>query len=109
VAGVPLAIVGPALEKHAVFPQRINVHFVQVQQPNKVAMRTWERGSGITMACGSGAAAVCVAGVLTDRSDRTIIAHLPGGDLALTWCTNDEHVYMTGSATEVFTGDWPAA
>ena len=69
-------------------------------------MRTWERGSGITQACGTGASAVCVAGVLTGRSARRILAHLPGGDLELEWGA-DNHVYMTGPAVEVFSGDWP--
>jgi diaminopimelate epimerase len=68
-------------------------------------MRTWERGSGITLACGTGASAVCVAGVLTDRSDRRILAHLPGGDLTLEWKA-DNHVLMTGPAAEVFSGEW---
>jgi diaminopimelate epimerase len=70
-------------------------------------MRTWERGSGITMACGTGASAVCVAGVLTGKTDRTVLAHLPGGDLKLEWRESDDCVYMTGPATEVFTGEWP--
>ena len=88
------------------FPNRINVHFVQVHSPNEVTMRTWERGSGITLACGTGASAVCVAGVLTGRTGRKILAHLPGGDLKLEWNENDNHVYMTGPATEVFSGEW---
>jgi len=104
---VPLERVGPVLEHHPVFPHRVNVHFVQVHSRGEVTMRTWERGSGITLACGTGAAAVCVAGVLTDRADRKILAHLPGGDLTLQWKQSDNHVYMTGPATEVFTGDWP--
>ena len=106
VEAVPLEVVGPALENHEMFPKRINVHFVEVHQPNEVTMRTWERGSGITLACGTGAAAVCVAGVISRRTDRRILAHLPGGDLELEWA-NDDHVYMTGPATEVFSGDWP--
>jgi diaminopimelate epimerase len=69
-------------------------------------MRTWERGSGITLACGTGASAVCVAGVLTGQGERKITAHLPGGALTLEWKESDNHVYMTGPATEVFTGDW---
>ena len=69
-------------------------------------MRTWERGSGITLACGTGACAVCVAGVLTGRTARKILAHLPGGDLALEWREADNCVYMTGPAEEVFSGDW---
>ena len=89
------------------FPNRINVHFVQVHSPTEVTMRTWERGSGITLACGTGASAVCVAGVLTNRTGRKILAHLPGGDLNLEWNENDNHVYMTGPATEVFSGEWP--
>ena len=89
------------------FPERINVHFVQVHSLSEVTMRTWERGSGITLACGTGACAVCVAGVLTGRTDRRLLAHLPGGDLRLHWSDSDNHVYKTGPATEVFTGEWP--
>ncbi|HZZ28760.1 MAG TPA: diaminopimelate epimerase [Pirellulales bacterium] len=107
VIAVPLSQVGPTLELHRAFPQRINVHFVQVHSPQEVTMRTWERGSGITLACGTGASAVCVAGVLTGRTGRKILAHLPGGDLELEWNETDNHVYMTGPATEVFSGDWP--
>jgi len=69
-------------------------------------MRTWERGSGITLACGTGASAVCVAASLTGRTSRKVLAHLPGGDLDLEWA-DDQHVYMTGPATEVFSGEWP--
>jgi diaminopimelate epimerase len=107
VSAVPLAQVGPVLETHRAFPHRINVHFVQIHSPQEVTMRTWERGSGITLACGTGASAVCVAGVLTNRTGRKILAHLPGGDLELEWNETDNHVYMTGPATEVFSGDWP--
>jgi diaminopimelate epimerase len=106
VAKVPLELVGPILERHAFFPRKINVHFVQIQSPTEVIMRTWERGSGITMACGTGASAVCVAGVLTGKNSRKILAHLPGGDLTLDWRAGDNHLYMTGPATEVFTGEW---
>jgi diaminopimelate epimerase len=106
VAKVPLETVGPILERHAWFPRKINVHFVQVKSSTEVVMRTWERGSGITMACGTGASAVCVAGVLTGKSGRKILAHLPGGDLTLEWKESDNHLYMTGPATEVFTGEW---
>jgi len=105
VAKVPLEHVGPVIEKHALFPRRINVHFVQVHSFGEVTMRTWERGSGITLACGTGASAVCVSGVLTNRTDRKILAHLPGGDLTLEW-RGDNHVDMTGPATEVFEGEW---
>jgi diaminopimelate epimerase len=107
VSDVPLPIVGSFLEHQSIFPQRINVHFVQLHSPFEVIMRTWERGSGITLACGTGASAVCVAGVLTGRTGRKILSHLPGGDLNLEWNESDNHVYMTGPATEVFSGEWP--
>jgi diaminopimelate epimerase len=106
VARVPLEKVGPVLERHSLFPRRINVHFVQVHRPDEVTMRTWERGSGITLACGTGASAVCVAGALTGRNARAITAHLPGGDLKLHWHEQNNHVFMTGPATTVFTGTW---
>jgi diaminopimelate epimerase len=105
VAAVPLEQIGPILEKHPIFPRRINVHFVQVHGPEEVTMRTWERGSGITLACGTGASAVCVSGALTNRHGRRVLAHLPGGDLELRWDANDR-VYMTGEAVEVFTGEF---
>lgn len=103
---VPLEAVGPTIEHAPVFPRRINAHFVQVHSPSEVTMRTWERGSGITLACGTGACSVCVAGVLTGRTGRKLLAHLPGGDLELEWSEADNCVYMTGPATEVFTGEW---
>jgi len=110
VSKIDLAKVGPALETHKAFPHRINVHFVQMHSKQEVTMRTWERGSGITLACGTGAAAVCVAGVLTGKTGGEILAHLPGGDLKLEWREamrgGDDCVYMTGTATEVFTGEW---
>jgi len=108
VGAVPLEAVGPFLERQDIFPNRTNVHFVQVHSPTEITMRTWERGSGRTLACGTGASAVCVAGVLTGRSGREILAHLPGGDLTLEWRQSDNHVYMTGPATETFTGQWDA-
>lgn len=107
VKAVPLAKIGPEIENNPIFPQRINAHFVQVHDRSHVTMVTWERGSGITLACGTGASAVCVAGVLTGKTDRHITAHLPGGDLQLEWRLEDTHVYMTGPAVEVFSGTWP--
>jgi diaminopimelate epimerase len=107
VRAINIEKLGPIIENHAAFPRRINVHWVQVMSENEVVMRTWERGSGVTMACGTGACAVCVAGVLTGRTSRDLLAHLPGGDLKLEWRETDKHVYMTGPATEVFTGEWP--
>jgi len=106
VAAVDLEHLGPEVEHHTAFPRRINGHWVQVHNRGELTMRTWERGSGITLACGTGASAVCVAAVLAGLADRTVLIHLPGGDLTLEWRESDNHVYMTGSATEVFTGEW---
>jgi diaminopimelate epimerase len=97
---------GPLVERHQAFPRRINAHWVQVKSRGEVIVRTWERGSGITLACGTGACAVCVAGAITGRTDRKILAHLPGGDLTLEWPEKDNCVYMTGPAVEVFSGEW---
>jgi diaminopimelate epimerase len=107
VESIELEKIGPAVENHHMFPNRINVHFVRIDRPAEFTMRTWERGSGITMACGTGACACCVASVLTGRQQRVCAGHLPGGDLALNWCQEDNCVYMTGPAVEVFEGTWP--
>jgi diaminopimelate epimerase len=109
VSSVALEAIGPKIEHAPEFPRRVNVHFVQVHSEREVTMRTWERGSGVTLACGTGACAVCVAGVLTGRTARRLLAHLPGGDLELEWSEADNCVYMTGPATEVFSGEWPTA
>jgi len=106
VAAVDLPKLGPKVENHPAFPRRINAHWVQVHSTHELTMRTWERGSGITMACGTGACGVCVAGVLTSRGGRKVLAHLPGGDLELEWRESDNHVYMTGPAVETFSGVW---
>ena len=103
---VALAEIGPKIERAPEFPERINAHFVRVQSPGRVTMLTWERGSGATRACGTGACAVCVAGALTRRAGRAVTARLPGGELEIEWA-DDDHVYMTGPAVEVFSGDWP--
>lgn len=107
VGAVDVSGLGPTLEHFGAFPKRINAHWVQVHSAGEVTMRTWERGSGVTLACGTGACAVCVAGVLTGRTARKLLAHLPGGDLTLEWREADNQVYMTGPATEVFSGEWP--
>jgi diaminopimelate epimerase len=107
VAAVPLSNLGPYIERQPIFPKRINVHFVEVHSPTEVTMRTWERGSGITLACGTGACAVGVAGVLTGRTGPNVLAHLPGGDLELEWPGIGQSVFMTGPAAEVFSGEWP--
>lgn len=103
---VDLNRVGPAMESHPAFPRRVNAHWAQVFSPTEIAMKTWERGSGITLACGTGACSVLVAGVLTGRSERRATVHLPGGDLQVEWRESDGCVYMTGPATEVFRGEW---
>lgn len=97
---------GPKIEHDRHFPNRVNAEFVRVLSPGEVRVRVWERGSGETLACGTGASAVCVAGVISGRTEREIVAHLPGGDLRLQWA-GDNHVYLTGPAVEVFSGDWP--
>jgi diaminopimelate epimerase len=104
---IELEKLGPVIEKYSLFPNRINVHFVQINKPAEFTMRTWERGSGITMACGTGACAACVAAALNERQERICTGHLPGGDLDLNWCEQDNCVYMTGPAEEVFEGVWP--
>ena len=105
-AAVPLEQLGPLVEHAPAFPRRINAHWVQVHSRGEVTMRTWERGSGITLACGTGACAVAVACILTGRTDREVLIHLPGGDLTIEWREADNHIYMTGPATEVFSGEW---
>ena len=98
--------VGPKIENDPRFPSRINVEFVEIVSPDEVRQRTWERGSGETLACGTGASAVCVAGVLTGKTNRKITNHLLGGTLTLEWIEDTNHVFMTGPATEVFSGVW---
>ncbi|MEZ6095805.1 MAG: diaminopimelate epimerase [Pirellulaceae bacterium] len=100
---------GPKIEHHPMFPARVNVEFVKVLGPKEVCQRTWERGSGETLACGTGASAVCVAGVLNQLTERRILNHLLGGDLELEWDENTNHVFKTGPAVEVFSGEWPIA
>jgi diaminopimelate epimerase len=106
VAGVELTRLGPIIEHHPAFPARVNAHWASVISPTELRMRTWERGSGITLACGTGACAVVVAGVLTGRLDRQALVHLPGGDLSVEWRPSDNAVHMTGPAVEVFSGEW---
>ena len=101
----PVADIGPYIENHDLFPQRINVEFVEVISPTEVRQRTWERGAGETLACGTGASAVTVAGVLTGRTERKIVNHLLGGDLELEW-REDGEVTMIGPASEVFSGEY---
>ena len=103
VANYPVAEVGPQVENHELFPNRTNTEFARVIDHTHVEMRVWERGSGETMACGTGAAATVVAGVLTGRLSRQTQVQLLGGNLEIEWAA-DDHVMLTGPATEVFTG-----
>jgi len=103
----PVEKYGPMVECHDLFPNRTNVEFVQVLNEGEVIQRTWERGSEETMACGTGASAVTVAGVLTRKTARRIIVHLSGGDLETEWREDNNRVYLSGPAVEVFHGVWP--
>jgi diaminopimelate epimerase len=97
--------VGPQIERHPAFPKRVNAEFIQIVSPTETIMRVWERGSGETMACGTGACAAAVAGALAGLTERRVLTHLRGGDLELDWSPTGE-VYLTGPAVEVFEGTW---
>ena len=102
-----IAHIGPAIESHSLFPERVNVEFVQVQPDGSLKMRVWERGSGETMGCGTGACATAVAAMLKGRTpQRTATVHLRGGDLIIEWNPDNNRVYMTGPAALVFEGEW---
>lgn len=105
VEDVPVALWGPELETNQLFPAKTNVEFVQVLGPGEMKMRVWERGAGITLACGTGTCATLVAGVLNGLTDRAAVVHLLGGDLSIEWREQDNHIYMTGPAVEVFSGN----
>eukprot|EP00798_Chlamydomonas_sp_ICE-L_P021552 gene21552-28545_t len=101
---VPLAEIGPLFEKNAVFPAKTNTEFVEVLTRSHVRMHVWERGAGRTLACGTGACATVVAGVLEGKVDRKCQVDLPGGPLEIEWRESDNHIYMTGPAEPVFSG-----
>lgn len=98
--------IGRQIENHPLFPRRTNVEFVRVRRRDLLEMRVWERGSGETLACGTGAAASLVAAVLNGLADRSAVVQLTGGDLQVTWDSSDNHVYQTGPASFVFDGVW---
>ena len=106
VDGFDVARWGPHFEHHDIFPEGVNTEFVQVHDRESFSMRVWERGSGETLACGTGASAAAVACHLTGRTDRRVTAHLLGGPLELEWQASDNQVLMTGPAVEVFSGEW---
>ena len=101
-----LATIGPVFEHHELFPSRTNVEFVRVISRNVLQMRVWERGSGETLACGTGACAALVAAVLCGHADRKVTMRLAGGKLIINWNAEDNHVYQTGPAEFVFDGEW---
>ncbi|MSR34407.1 MAG: diaminopimelate epimerase [Phycisphaerales bacterium] len=105
VSKVPLEIVGPSLEHHSTFPERVNIQFAQPVGKNSVKVRTWERGSGMTQACGTGACAVVVAGVLEAKLSAKCEVVLPGGALQVEWAGLGHSVIMTGPAVEVCRGE----
>ena len=96
--------IGPKIENHPLFPEKINVEFIQVLNKQEINFRVWERGVGETLACGTGACAALVAAVLNKKTDREATIHLPGGDLDIQWA-DDGHVYMTGPAELAFRGE----
>jgi diaminopimelate epimerase len=100
----PVEEIGPLVENHPAFPNRVNVEFVEVLSPTRVRQRTWERGTGETLACGSGACAVTVASILRGATERSIRIELRGGELQINWLSENANVLMTGPATEVFSG-----
>lgn len=101
-----LDCIGKKIERSSMFPERTNVEFVEILSPQKVNVRVWERGTGETQACGTGACAVLVAGVLTERLERKATIVLPGGELQIEWNAKNNHVYMTGEAVTVFEGEF---
>ncbi len=103
---VDLPTIGPMIEHHPLFPRRTNVEFVRVIDRSVLQMRVWERGTGETLACGTGACAALVAAVLAGQSDRSVQMKLTGGNLQLQWNAEDNHVYQTGPATFVYDGEW---
>ena len=106
IEAMDLARLGPIIERHPLFPNRINVHVAEAVSRCEVTMRTWERGTGLTQACGTGACSVLVAGVLEGRLERSALMHLPGGDLEIEWDEATNSVFKTGPAVEVFSGEW---
>ena len=102
--GLDIEAVGPGLENHPVFPNRANIEFVRIDDRSNVHMRVWERGTGETLACGTGCCATAVACILNGHTDRKVTVHVPGGDITVEWDEKDNHVYMTGPAATVYDG-----
>ncbi len=107
VEAFPIHSIGPSFEHHPFFPERTNTEFAQIINRSELRMRVWERGAGMTLACGTGACATAVAAILNGHTDRRVTVHLDGGDLLIEWPADDTSVMMTGPAVEVFTGEIP--
>ena len=106
VANFPLEAYGPSFERHERFPKRINTEFVQLISKTECSMRVWERGSGETWACGTGACATAMACILNGFTENKVLVHLRGGDITVEYDPQSNHVFMTGPATEVFSGEY---
>ena len=109
VDAAPVAELGSAIEHHPAFPNRVNVEFIQIESRSRIKQRTWERGTGETLACGSGACAVAVSAMLRNRVDRQVVIALRGGELEIGWANDTSPVLMVGPASEVFSGRIPAS
>jgi len=105
--GAPVREVGPMIEHHHLFPERVNVGFAQIKARDRIRLRVWERGAGETLACGTGACAALVAAARRDLTDRTAVVEMNGGELTVEWRAADNHVMMTGPITLEFTGNLP--
>jgi diaminopimelate epimerase len=105
----PVSRLGPKIENHASFPNRVNVEFAATEGRGRIRQRTWERGTGETLACGSGACAVAVVSMLRGVVDRSVVVELRGGELVIAWVRDDAPVTITGPAAEVFRGTFPLA
>lgn len=103
---IQLEKIGPKIETHAKFPRKTNVEFIQVLNDQEMVMRVWERGAGVTLACGTGSCAALAAAVLNKKTGRKAVIHLEGGDLTLEWDEQSGHIFKTGPAEEVFTGTY---
>ncbi|MFT5442353.1 MAG: diaminopimelate epimerase [Myxococcota bacterium] len=107
VDAAPVHSLGAAIENHPAFPNRVNVEFIQIVDRTRILQRTWERGTGETLACGSGACAAAIVSMLRGVVDRTVIVELRGGELEIAWADNTASIFMTGPAKQVFTGTIP--
>ena len=107
IGAVPIREVGPAVERHPLFPEHVNVGFAQIKARDRIRLRVWERGAGLTQACGTGACAALVAAARRDLADRTATLELDGGELLIEWRAKDDHVIMTGPAAVDFAGELP--